>query len=161
MKNQHFARQAIPKILFVLHSNDTGDNPYQIWFGLDSSSTRSNRSVFKIPYSRNSKSSVWNPYEFLTFSTRQAIPKITFVLHFTYTGDTPYGVWFNLNNLLIHWKDLFLKFPFREIQKVPYEILTFFTRQPIASTFLSYILPTQGILHAEFGWIWTTLRPSQ
>ena len=30
-------------------------------------------------------------------------------------------------------KDLFLNFPLREIQKVPYEKLTFFTRQAMAT----------------------------
>ena len=32
---------------------------------------------------------------------RQAIAKISFVLHSTYTGDTPHRVWFDLNNSLI------------------------------------------------------------
>ena len=34
------------------------------------------------------------PYENLKFFSRQAIPKIIFPLNFTYTGDTPYRVWF-------------------------------------------------------------------
>ena len=62
-----FVRQATPKILFVLHYNYTGHTPFRVWFGLDSSLTRSNRPIFKISYSRNSQSSVWNPYEILTF----------------------------------------------------------------------------------------------
>ena len=53
-----FARQAIPKILFVLNFNYTADTPIRFWFGLASSLARANIPIFKIPYSRNSKSSV-------------------------------------------------------------------------------------------------------
>ena len=52
-------------------------------------------------------------------------------------------------------KDLFLKFLFRETQKVPYEKLIFsLAAKP--KIFLFYILITLVILHAEFGLIWTT-----
>ena len=67
-----FPRQAIPKILFVLHFNYTGDNPSRVWFDLDNSLTRWKRPILKIPFSRNSKSSVWKT----NFFPRQAIPKI-------------------------------------------------------------------------------------
>ena len=65
--------------------------------------TRSNRHIFKVPYSRNSKRSEWNPYEILTFLLGKLQQKI----------------------------------------------------------FLSYTLPTQGILHTEFGWIWTSPWPDE
>ena len=91
-----FPRQAIPKILFVLHSNYTGDTPCRVWFDLDNTLTRWKRPIFKIPFPRNSKSSVWNT----NFFPRQAIPKILFVLHSNYTGDTPCRVWFDLNTSL-------------------------------------------------------------
>ena len=129
----------------------------RVWFRLNNSMTQSKWTIFKIRYSRNSKSSVWNT----NFFTRQAIAKIHFVLQFTYTGDFPYGVWFNLNNFLTHWKDLFLKFPFQKIQKVPYEILTFFLGKLPQKLFLSYTLPTQGILHTEFGLVWSTPWPNK
>ena len=39
------------------------------------------------------------PYEKLIFSLA-AKPKIFFVLHSNYTGDTPYQIWFDLNSFL-------------------------------------------------------------
>ena len=62
------------------------------------------------------------------------------------------------------WPDkiyLFLKFLFREIQKIPYEILTFFLGKLHQKFFLFYILITLVILHAEFGLIWTTPWPDK
>ena len=43
-----------------------------------------------------------------------------------YTGDTPHRVWFDLDSSLIRRKRPFLKFLLREVQKISYEILTFF-----------------------------------
>ena len=60
------------------------------------------------------------------FFPRQDIPNTLFVLHSHCTGDTQYRVWFELENSLTRWKRPFLNFLFREIQKVPYEILTLF-----------------------------------
>ena len=129
-----FTRLAIAKIHFVLQFNYTGDTPYGVWFNLNNFLTHWKRPIFKIPFSRNSKISVWNPYEILTFPTRQAIPKNPFVLHFKqkilHTVFRSIWATFWPNE-----KDLFLKFPFQKIQKVPYEILTFFPRQTTAKTF--------------------------
>ena len=47
-----------------------------------------------------------------------------FALHFHYTGDTPYRVWLDLDNSLTRWNRPFLKFLFRKVQKIPFEILT-------------------------------------
>ena len=58
-------------------------------------------------------------------------------------------------------KELFLKFLFRESQKVPYEILTFFLGKLHQKIFLFYILITLVILHAEFGLIWTHPWPDK
>ena len=41
------------------------------------------------------------------FFARKAIPKILFTLHFHYTGDIPYQVWFDLDNS--RWKRNFFK----------------------------------------------------
>ena len=95
-KIKFFPRQAILKILFVLHSNYTGDTPCRVLFDLNNTVTRWKRPIFKIPFSRNSKCFVWNT----NFFPRQAIPKIIFVLHSNYTGDTPCRVWFDLNTSL-------------------------------------------------------------
>ena len=73
----------------------------------------------KFLFLRNSKSFVWEPIYF----PRQAKPKILFALHCHYTGDTPYRVWFDLDNYITRWKRPFLKFLFRETQIVPFEIL--------------------------------------
>ena len=60
------------KLLFVLYSNFTGNTPYPIWFDLENSLVRWKRPIFKICYSANTQSSVWNTY----FLPRQAISKI-------------------------------------------------------------------------------------
>ena len=91
-KTKFFPRQAKPKILFALYSHYTGDTPYRVCFDLDNSLTRWKRPIFKIPFSRNSKSSVWKT----KFFPRQAKPKILFALYSHYTGDTPYRVCFDL-----------------------------------------------------------------
>ena len=95
-KTNFFPRQAIPKKLFVIHFRYAWDTPYRIWFNLNNSFTRWKRPIFKIRYSRNSQISVWKT----NFFPRQAIPKIIFVLHSRYAWDTPYGIWFDLNNSL-------------------------------------------------------------
>ena len=41
------------------------------------------------------------------FFPKQAKPKIFFALHSHYTGDTPYRVWFDLDNSLTRWKKNF------------------------------------------------------
>ena len=67
----------------------------------------------KIPYD--------NPFVFLASYANNF-----FALHSLYTADTLYRVWFDLDNSLTRWKRPFLKFLFREIQKVPFENPTFF-----------------------------------
>ena len=58
-------------------------------------------------------------------------------------------------------KDLFLKLIIRKILKFPYEKLTFFLGELYQNFFLFYTLHTLGILHTEFGSIWTTPRPHE
>ena len=54
MKTQFFPRQVIPKILFALHSDYTGDTPYQLWFDFDKSlrlkpnKTKQNKTKYNI-----------------------------------------------------------------------------------------------------------------
>ena len=67
-----FPRQPIARILFVLHSNYTGDTPYRVEFDLDNSLVQWKRPIFKIGYSGNTQISVWKTY----FFPRQAISKI-------------------------------------------------------------------------------------
>ena len=152
-----FPRQAIPKILFVLHFNYTCDTRCWVWFDLDNSLTRWKRPTFKIPFSRNSKSSIWNT----NFFPRRAIPKLFLfqVLITMVILHAKFGlIW------TTRWpdeKDLLLNFIFRETQKVPYEILTFLLGKLYQKLFLFYILITLLILHAEFGLIWTTPWPDK
>ena len=93
-------------MFFALHSHYTGDTPYRVWFDLGNSLTRWKKPIFKIPFSRNSKSSVWKR----NFSPSQAKPKIFFALHCHYTGDTQYRVWFDLEKSLTRWRRTLLKF---------------------------------------------------
>ena len=108
MKTKFFPKQAKPKILFALYSHYTGNTPYRVCFDLDNSLTRWKKLIFKIPFPRNSKSSVWKP----NFFPKQAKPKIFFASYSHYTGDTPYRVCFELDNFLTRWKRPVFKIPF-------------------------------------------------
>ena len=143
MKTQPFCYASYTKKSFcsTLYWHRLYFIPRLVWFGQLLDSIK--QDFFKIPYSRNSKSSVWNPYEILTFSTRQAIPKILFVLHFNNTGDTSYGVLFNLSNSFTQWKRPIFKIPFSRNWKSSVWNTNFFTRQGIASTrFILYFIYT-------------------
>ena len=107
---------------FVLESTYPEDTPYQVWFDLNNFLTRLKKSVFKIPFSRNWKSSVWNT----NFFPRQATPKILFVFILITLVILPAEIGLIWTTSWPVKKDLFLKFLFRETEKVPYEILTFF-----------------------------------
>ena len=152
-----FPRQAIPKILFVLHSIYPGDTPYRFWFGLNNSLTRWKRPIFKIPFSRNSNCSVWKT----DFFPRQAIPKTISVSPSNYTWDTPYRVWFDLNNSLTQWNRPIFKIRYLRKSQISYEKLTFFLGKLYQKFFSFYTLDTLVILHAEFGLIWTTPWPNE
>ena len=54
-------------------------------------------------------------------------------------------------------KNLFLKLFIGNKSKFPYEKLTLFLGKLYQKFFISYTLPTQGKLHAEFGSLSTTL----
>ena len=91
-----------------------------------------------------------------------ALPNFLFALHSHYTGDTSYRVWFHLGNSLTRWKkNLFLKFLFRELQKVLYENPTFFLSKLNQKYFLLYTLITLVILHTAFVLIWATPWPDE
>ena len=149
--------QAIPKILFVLHSTYPGDTAYRVWFDLDNSLTRWNRPIFKIRYSRNSQISVWNTI----FFPRQAIPKILFVLHSTYPGNTAYRVWLDLDNSLTRWNRPIFKIRYSRNSQISVWNTNFFLCKLYQKFFLFYTLHTLGILHTEFGSIWTTPWPDE
>ena len=215
-KPNFFPRQAIQKLLFALQFHYTGDTPCRVWLDLDNSLTRWKRPIFKIPFSQNSKSSVWNSNFFagqaipqilfalhchytadtqyrvwfdldnsLTrwkriifkilkksqfakfakfrmknyFFPRQALPKI-FALHSHYTGDTPYCVWFDLDNSLTRWKRPFFKILFSRSSKSSVWNTNFFPDK-VYHFFLLYTLITLVMLHTEFGLIWTTPWPDE
>ena len=119
-----FTRQAIAKIHFVLQSTYAGYTPCPVWLDLDISLTRSKRPIFKICYSRNSQIS-----EFANFANNRTLSERLFLLHSTYTGDTPFRVWSNLNNFLTQWKRTIFKIPYSRNSKIsvwkPYELVTF------------------------------------
>ena len=58
-------------------------------------------------------------------------------------------------------EDLFLKLVIREIRKFSYEKLTFFLGKQYKKFVLFYTFDTLGILHTEFGSIWTTPWPDE
>ena len=84
------------------------------------------------------------PYE-KQFFCSQAIAKNLFVLHSSYTGDTP---------LQLH---LILKFVSRQVCKFLLENFIFSLGQLQQQFLLCYIQPPQGMLHTKFGSNWTTL----
>ena len=98
----------------------------------------------------------------ISFSPRQKISKILFVLHFDYNGDSPCRFWFDLNNSLTRWKkNQFLIFANCEIRKFPYENFRFFLGKIYQKFFLFCTLTTIVILQTEFGLIWTTPWPDE
>ena len=87
---------------------------------------------------------------------------ILFVSASTYPEDTPYQVWFDLNNLLTRYKeDLFLKLLIWKNRKFPYEKLFFFLGKLYKKFFLLYTFITLVIFHAKCGSLWTTPWPDK
>ena len=160
-KPNFFPRQAIPKIISVLHSSYTWYTPYRVQFNLDKSLTRWKRPIFKFRYSRNSQFSVWNK----NFFPRQATAKILFVLHSRHPWYTPLPVWYILDNSLTRRKRPIFKITYSKLfgnnSKFPYEKLTFFLGKLQQKFFLFYSLGTHGILHTQFGSFWTTPWPDE
>ena len=82
---------------------------------------------------------------------------ILFVSASTYPEDTPYQVWFDLNNLLTRYKkDLFLKLLIWKNRKFPYEKLFFFLGKRYKKFFLLYTFITLVIIHTKCGSLWIT-----
>ena len=124
-----FTRQAIAKIHFVLQSNNTGDTPFRVWLELEIFLTRWERTIFKISYSRNSKIFVWNPYDLVTFFTRQAIAKIHSVLQSTYAGYTPCRIWLDFDISLTRSKRPVFKIRYSRKSQIYVWNFNFFPRQ--------------------------------
>ena len=86
-----------------------------------------------------------------------------FFLH--YNLDFTGSLWYQFDSLwTTPWPDeidLFLKFVIREIRNFPYEKLTFFLGKLYQKYFSLYTPGTHGILHTEFGLIWTTTWPDE
>ena len=144
---------------FALHFHYTSDTPYRVWFDLDSCLTRWKRIFFKIL--TNSQFTKIAKFHMKTqIFPRQAIPKVLFDLHSHYNGDTPFRVWFDLENSLTRWKWNFFKIrknsPFAKFAKFCMKN-QIFSRQVIQKFFLLYTLITLLILHTAFGLIWTKI----
>ena len=76
---------------FALHCHYIADTQHRAWFDLDNSLTRWKKTIFKIPFSRNSQNSVRKP----NFFPRQALPIFfcfTLSLHWWYSISI--SVWF-------------------------------------------------------------------
>ena len=140
---------------FALHFHYTSDTPYRVWFDLDSCLTRWKRIFFKIL--TNSQFTKIAKFHMKTqIFPRQAIPKVLFDLHSHYNGDTPFRVWFDLENSLTRWKRPIIKIPFSRNSKSSVWYTNFFPRQAVPIFFLLYTLISLVILHTAFGLIWTT-----
>ena len=101
------------------------------------------------------------PYEKPIFFSRQAIPKVFFALHFHYTVDSLFRVWYDLNNSLTRWRGPVFNIPFSRKSKVPYEILTFFLGKMYQKFFLLYTFITLVTIHPKLGLILTTSWPDE
>ena len=93
------------------------------------------------------------------FFPERAKPKIFFALHSHCTGDTPFRVWFDLDNSLTRWKATIFKIlknsKFAKFAK--FRMKNHFSpRQALPTTFFLYTLITLVILNTEFGLVWTT-----
>ena len=137
------------QFFFALQFHYTGDTPYRVWFDVDNSLTRWKKPIFEIPFSRNSQNSVRNPNFF-----RGQLYQF-FALHSRYTGDTPYRVWFDLDNSLTRWKKPIFKIPLSRNSQNSVRKPNFFPT-PALPIFLLITLITLVILHTAFGLIWTT-----
>ena len=73
------------------------------------------------------------PYEKLTFFLGKLSQKF-FVLHSYYTGDTPYRVWFDLDNSLVRWTRPIFKIGYSGNTQISVWNTNFFPRQPRAKT---------------------------
>ena len=145
------------KSSLVLFFTYTGDTTCGVWFDLDSSKTQSITTTIKIHFSRNSRISVWKP----NFFRRQAIAKILFFSDSSYTGDTLFRVWFNLNIYLTQSKITIVKIRQKRSSQLSYENPTFLLGKLYKKFFLFYTLITLVILHAEVSLVWTAPWPDQ
>ena len=66
------------------------------------------------------------------FFPRQALANIFFVLHFKYTWDSPYRVWFNFKKFLALWKRPIFKIRSSQNSQISVCKANFFPRQAIA-----------------------------
>ena len=155
-KPNFFPRQAMPKILFALHFHYIGDTPFRVRIDLNNFLTTWNRTSFKIRYSLNSQNSEWKPtfllgrrcqYFFLFYTLITLL-----ILHTEFGRNWTTPSRDEKRNISKICYSLFI----RNNRKFPHEIITFFAKQAIPKFFLFYFLITMVIIHAEFGWIWTT-----
>ena len=127
---------------------------------MDNSMTQSKWTIFKIRYSRNSKSCVWNAYETLTFFLGKLQQKLFLFYTLPTQGilHTEFGlVWatpFPIEKTI--FKIRYLKNSQNSVWKP-----NLFLAKLEQHYFLLYTLASKGIHHAEFGSVWTSLRLNQ
>ena len=120
-KTNFFPIQPIAKFLFLLHSNYTGDTPYQVWLYLDIAFNRWKTPIFEILHSQFFRNNRKFPYENPTFFLGKLCQK--FLLLYTLITmvilDTKFGLIWTLSSpdekelffkFAIHKNSLFLKF---------------------------------------------------
>ena len=156
-KSDFFPRQAIPKFFFALNSHYAGDTPYRVWFDSDNSLTRWKIPLFKFPFSRNLKSSVWNTnffpdkvYQFFYALTSLVILHTEFGLIWT----TP---WPDENELFLNFAKIRTS---RNSQNSVFKA-HFFLGKLYQTLFLLYNLIALVILNTEFCLIGKTHWPDE
>ena len=137
------------------------ETQYRFWFDLDNPLTRWRKNFFLISQKFAISEIRKIPYGNPTFSwARSTKFFICFTLSLHWWYFIPRLVSFGqLPNPMK--KNLFLKFLFREIQKVLYEKPIFLLSKLNQKYFLLYSLFTLLILHTAFGLNWTTPWPAE
>ena len=156
-KTKFFPRQAIQRNLFALHFLDTGDSPYQVCFTLNKSLTRQNFYFFENKKGEKVDISDWNT-NFFSMKIRRTI---FFVSESNYPEDTPYQVWFTLNNSLNRQNFYFFENKKGEKVNISDWNTNFSSMKVRRTIFLSQRLPTLRILHTKFGLIWIASWPDK
>ena len=155
-------RQAIPKILFALHSRYTVDTQYGVWFDLDNSLTRWKWIFFNTlknsQFAKFAKILYENPIFFLGklyqrfFLLWTLITLVILRSEFGLIWTTPWP----------KEKELFIKFSkirnSRNSQNSVWKPI-FFLDKLYQKLFWLYTLITLVILHTAFGLMWTTPCP--
>ena len=129
-KPNYFSRQAIPKVMGALDSVNKGEFWLWFWNDLNIFLTRWKRPIFKTLLSQFMRNIRKFPYERIAFFVAKQ-HQIVFVLHSTYPRNTPYRVWFGLDNSLTRSKKPIFKIQISRNSQTSLWKPNYFPRQAI------------------------------